>query len=504
MDTSLGALRARLFNFRAWDSTGTTLDNRIREAMNTALDRISGDVPEAVVPDDEHVVLLPDAIGTDASVSAYLSTTSDTRVLEFVDSTGAPLTVSSPWLPTVDGTWDGIMHFELKDSSGQRHRRQSREFWISKPGGGSPDRYYVSIDRPWQTGTETAMPFRMHQPEFFVTDDVTRVLEPARIYDETRQQVWAIDTAGAFRQDMVDFLGEDKGRPYRFWRGRHFQLPAPTTAPAITPGEQGVSPWSGPEWEGTFRFCYTYVWGRKDPEWQASPGTSVSSKGILDPQWESAPSPVSASYAQTGATAGLAIKVTGANIDAMMDFGETGTLRYSRSGMRLRIYVARDAVATANTYGTGFNRVETNGKFYLLAEIEPTAGVYTWDGGRVPDYERQLKHSTGYYSYSVFPHQDNRYELDFRVQRLPTALKNDQDTVPIQRDAVMPYIELSLYYMCLLDGVDQTGAQVHLSRYNELCRHFRKRYANPGGAVDPVPLTGYSTRFRFGRYLNTS
>jgi hypothetical protein len=188
----------------------------------------------------------------------------------------------------------------------------------------------------------------------------------------------------------------------------------------------------------------------------------------------------------------------------MMDFGEAGTLRYSRSGMRLRIYVARDAVATANTYGTGFNRVETNGKFYLLAEVEPTSGVYTWDGGRVPDYERQLKHSTGYYSYSVFPHQDNRYELDFRVQRLPTALKNDQDTVPIQRDAVMPYIELSLYYMCLLDGVDQTGAQVHLSRYNELCRHFRKRYANPGGAVDPVPLTGYATRFRFGRYLNTS
>jgi len=505
MDTSLGALRARLFNFRAWDSTGPTLDNRIREAMNAALDRISGDVPEAVIPDDEHVVLLPDVVGEDASIAARMATTSDTRVLEFTDTAGAPLTPANAWVPAVDGTLDGIMHFEIVDNKGQRHRRQSREFWIQKPGGGSPDRYYVTLDRPWEAGANTLMKFRMHQPEFFVTDDVTRVLEPARIFDETRQQVWAIDTGGAYRQDMIDFLGEDKGRPYRFWRGRHFQLPAPTTAPTVAAtAQQGGAPWTGPEWEGTFRFVYTYVWGRKDPEWRTSSGTSTLPLGINDPQWESAPSPISASFSQQGASAGRAIQITGINVDAMMDFGEAGTLRYSRSGMRLRIYVARDAVLTANTYGTGFNRVETNGKFYLLGEVEPTTGTFTWDGARVPDYQRELKHSTGYYSYSVFPHQDERYELDFRVQRLPKALKNDQDTVPIQRDAVLAYIELCLHYMCLMDGADQTGAQIHSGRYNELARHFRKRYANPGGAVEPVPITGYQARFRFGRYRDTT
>lgn len=495
MDTSLGALRARLFNFRAWDSTGTTLDTRIREAMNTALDRISGDVPEAVVPDNEHIVLLPDAIGEDASVNARMATTSDTRVLEFTDTAGAPLTASSPWVPATDGTLDGVMHFEIVDPKGQRHRYQSREFWIQKTGQ-APDRYLVTLDRPWDLGTATLMKFRMLQPEFFVRDDVTRVLEPARIYDETRQQVWAIDTAGAFRQDMTDFLGQDRARPYRFWRGRHFQLPAPSTAPTIASGEQGVNPWAGPEWEGSFRFCYTYVWGRKEREWQFAPG------GIRDPQWESAPSPISTSFTQTGSNAGRNIQITGTNIDAMMDFGDPSTLRYSRSGMRLRIYVARDSVLTASSYTAGFNRVETNGKFYLLAEVEPVSGVFTWNGSAIPDYERELKHSTGYYGYSVFPHQDQRYELDFRVQRLPQALKNDQDTVPIQRDAVMAYIELSLYYLCLLDGVDQSGAQVHLGRYNELARHFRKRYANPGGVVEPVPLTGYQVRFRFGRYTN--
>ena len=492
MDTSLGALRARLFNFRAWDSTGTTLDNRIREAMNVALDRISGDVPEAVVPDDEHIVLFKDVDGEDATINARVRTTADTKVFEFTDPNNAPLTGASPWVPDTTGTLDGIMHLEIVDSKGVVHRRQSREFWENKVSGG----YFVSLERPWDFGSATLMKFRMQQPEFFVTDDVTRVLEPGRIFDDTRQQIWAIDTGGASRQDMVDFRGQDRGRPYRLWRGRHFQIPAPTKVAGVAAHASIL--WAGPEWEGTFRFCYTYVWGRRDLEWQTAPG------GIRDPQWESAPSPISAAFTQSGQTAGRAISITAANIDAMMDFGNPATLRYSRSGLRIRIYVARDGTNTTTPYGTGFDRVETNGKFYLLGEVEPTVGTLTWRGVDIPDYQRELKHSTGYYAYSCFPHQDDRYEVDLRVQRLPKALKNDQDTVPIQRDAVMAYIELALHYMCLMDGADQSGANLHKVRYDELCRHFRKRYANPGGAVEPSPITGYQNRFRYGTFRNST
>jgi len=204
------------------------------------------------------------------------------------------------------------------------------------------------------------------------------------------------------------------------------------------------------------------------------------------------------------ASPGAVIQLSATNIDAMMDFGTVGALRFGRSGLRIRVYVARDAVDTTTSYGTGFERVETNGKFYLLDEFEPTDANYEWDGSVIPDYQRQLKHSTGYYAYQVFPHQDERYELDLRVQRLPKKLQDDQDTPPIQRDAVPSYIELCLYYMCLMDGVDQTGANIHLSRYNELARHFRKRYANPGGAVDPMPITGFTARFRFGRFRDTT
>jgi hypothetical protein len=321
------------------------------------------------------------------------------------------------------------------------------------------------------------------------------MLEPARIFDETRQQIWAIDTGGAYRQDLVDYRGDDKGRPFRLWRGRHFQLPAPTKAPTISSDDK--YPWLGPEWEGTFTFIYTYVWGRKDAEWQSAPG------GIRDPQWESAPSPPSAVFNQSTAP-GEGITITATNIDAMMDFGTAGTLRYSHSGMRIRVYVARTAVLSATPYGAGFDRVETDGKYYLLGEMDPTTGTFLWRGDAIPDYQRQLKHSTGYYAYSVYPHQDQRYELDVRVQRLPKKLINDQDTVPIQRDAVLAYLELSLHYMCLMDGADQTGANQHIMRYNELCRHFRKRYANPGGVVEPLGITGYQVRYRYGRYRDTT
>ena len=278
MNTNLGALRERILNFRSWDSSGVALNKRIRETINVALERLAGDVPEALVPDEQHVVLLPDVVGTDATVAARLRAIADTRVLEFTTTAGAALGATPVWSPTVDGTWDGIMHLEVKDPDGTWHRRQSREWWTV--GGGAATTYYVTLDRPWRNATDTLMEFRIHQPEFFLSDDVMQVLEPARIYDDSRQQVWKIDTAGAYRQDMVDFQGNSRGRPYRMWRGRRFQMPTPRAAPQAGEFADNTG-WVGPEQTGKFKFCYTIVWGRRDAEWQYSPG------GTQDPMWES-------------------------------------------------------------------------------------------------------------------------------------------------------------------------------------------------------------------------
>ena len=503
MDTSLGALRERLLNFRAWDSTGSSLNKRIREAMNTALDRLAGDVPEALVPDEEHIVLLPDVTGSDASVLARLRATADTRVLEFTTEANAVLGATPVWSPTVDGTGDGILHLEIKDPAGVWHRRQSREWWTT--GGGGTTSYYVSIDRPWRNGSDTLMDFRIHQPEFFFEDDVMEVLEPARIWDGSRQQVWAIDTAGASRQDMVDFQGNSTGRPYRFWRGRHYQVPTPRRRPEAQVDSR-TNAWAGPEQGGKFRFCYTIVWGKRDAEWEYSPG------GTQDPQWESAPSPESTQITLTADVATTTTMTTGSgvielraeNIDYMTDFDIGSSARESRSGYRIRFYVARDSFDAGQPTGSADNIVETSGIFYLLAELDPATttptAVYRWDGSVIPDLMRPLKHSTGYYAYKCYPHQDARYELDFRVLRLPRKFIDDQDTAPIQRDAVPAFLELSLYYTCLLDGVDQQGAQIHLDRFQSLARRYRARYANTGHVVEPVPITGYGARYRYGRF----
>jgi hypothetical protein len=574
VNVSLQSLRQQLYAMRSWDSSGQTQDERIRQSLNVALDRMANDVPQAIVPDEEHVVLLPDVKSNDAAVAAKVGTyRSDKRLLYFVDATTgegiAGGTSTTTWRPSVTGEWDGLMHIEVTDSAGQIHRRQCLEWFTHSStdpvSGNTVSQYAVTIDRPFNALEAIAsagdgLEFRIHQPEFFVTDDVTEVFEPARIFDGTRQQVWKIDTAGAYRQDMLEFQGDSAGRPYRCWRGRHFQLPAPTEAPqVVTASDQTLA--TQFEWKeenglrrGKWAICYTYVWGRKDEEWQKSPlvtpggdvaqnstygltwaynSASVPAEvnkysGISDPQFESAPSPITTIQQKTPSAGDGALVISATNIDAMLGFADSSYARYGRTGMRIRYYVAH---LDANEKDKGaFNATETSNRFYMLCEVEPTfdlvgalhadgvttpgtikklgsksitGGRIVWTGSELYDYQRPLKHSTGYFAWKVYPHQDSRYELDFRVARLPKKFITDQDTAPIHPEAVPTLIELALYYVSLTDGNDQTSAQAHLSRYQNLVRVFRDRYANTGRIVEPVPILGYPFRHRYGTFSST-
>ena len=581
MNVSLALLRKQLYAMRSWDSSGKTQDDRIRQSLNVALDRMANDVPQAIVPDEEHVVLLPDVTSSDSTVAAKVASyQSDKRLLYFVDATSQEgidgSTSTTTWRPTITGEWDGLMHIEVTELDGRIHRRQCLEWFthssVDPITGITLIHYVVTLDRPFNrlvspasggiNAVGGALEFRIHQPEFFVTDDVTEVFEPARIFDSSRQQVWKIDTAGAHRQDMLDFQGNSTGRPYRCWRGRHFQLPAPTEAPQVTEATDSKSLATEFQWKedlglrrGKWAICYTYVLGRRDEEWQKSPlvtpggdaaqdssyqltwaynsGTVPATvnkyAGIHDPQFESAPSPVTIVDQVQGSAGGKGALVIGATqIDAMLGFADSSFARYGRTGMRIRYYVAH---LDANENDTGsFNATETNNRFYLLCEVEPTfdlvgklheGGVTTpysiknlgtasidggrivWTGSELYDYNRPLKHSTGYFAWKVFPHQDQRYELDFRVARLPKKFITDQDTAPIHPEAVPTLLELALYYVSLTDGNDQASAQAHLDRYQNLVRVFRDRYGNTGRVVEPVPLLGYPSRNRYGTFSST-
>tara|TARA_R110002110_G_scaffold6716_2_gene33531 strand:- start:672 stop:2456 length:1785 start_codon:yes stop_codon:yes gene_type:complete len=593
VNVSLALLKKQLYAMRSWDSTGETQDNRIRQSLNVALDRMANDVPQALVPDEEHVVLYPDVVSSDSTVDARVVTfASDKRLLEFVDSAGTKISNSSSltsWRPTLTGEWDGIMHIEITDASGRVHRRQCLEWFTDTVSSNPTDivSHVVTLDRPYNelitadNQGVAALHFRIHQPEFFVTDDVMEVMEPAKIFDGSRQQVWKIDTAGAGRQDMRDYQGDTSGRPYRCWRGRHYQLPAPTLPPSVVepnvpeviredrepsiavPDTSASEPLASVyTWadalglrRGKWAICYTYVWGRKDEDWQLAPSVTPGGdieqdstykltwaynkdsspltgeniySGIHDPQFESAPSPVTVVDQVTSTSDAPALVLSAANIDAMMGFGDSAYKRYGRTGLRIRYYVAH-LEANESDIGT-LNDVETNHRFHLLCEVEPTFDMVTayadagtpvppafttlgasdstaarviWTGAELYDYHRTLKHSTGYYAWKVFPHQDARYELDFRVSRLPKKYINDQDTAPIHPEAIPTLIELALYYVSLVDGNDQISAQAHLNRYQDLVRVFRDRYANPGGIVEPVSISGYSHRHRYGTFSSS-
>ena len=663
MNIALAMLRKQLYAMRSWDSSGTAADAKIKDALNVALRRMASDVPQALVPDEEHIVLHPDVLSGDTAVDArVVSGDNDKRLLQFTDSAGTSIGSGSSltsWRPVITGEWDAIMHIEITDENGRIHRRQCLE-WFKSTVQGTVN-YYVTIDRPYvklipnSDASGGRLHFRIHQPELFFSDDVMEVLEPARIFDGTRQQVWKIDTGGASRQDMLDFEGNSKGRPFRCWRGRHFQMKAPTEPPKVLEvdfiqdqgavqqppeitGTTNANPdivltgYANPvneneskgsdyqasqnstsaanatknnsnedakvdeaviklgsmtpgvlygthtlhtiayeapplpneyKWtenlglrRGTWAICYTYVWGRKDEEWQQSPlvtpggdteqdstygltwaykkGTVVTGEnqfsGIHDPVFESAPSPVAIYVQRKETTDPSALVISATNIDAMQGFGDPAHQRFGRSGMRIRYYVAQ---LSANMRDVGnINDIETNTRFHLLCEVEPTfdhpteletvssvpipdavsvrlssdstAARIVWTGKELYDYHRQLKHSTGYYAWKVFPHQDARYELDFRVNRLPREFRDDADTAPIHPEAIPTLIELALYYVSLADGNDQVSAQAHLNRYQDLVRVFRQRYANPGGIVEPTPLLGYPGRHRYGTFGSTS
>ena len=578
MDTSLKAARDYIYNDRSWASTGKTLDGRVNTCILRALRDLSGEVPEALVPEDKHIHVRKSVTGSDDAVNATVRGTTDFKVLQFV------IDASSTWVPTVDGTWDGIMHIEVTDSTGRIRRRQCREWWLDT------GVYYVSLDRPWIENTAgSTYDFRIYQPEFFLPANSIEILTPMQLFDDSEQLVGQISSGTARREYLPDFRQRVQGRPTDFWRGRFFQLPSPTEAPIVESYQAATIdavqnaasnayylPWAGPVQAGKFEFCYTYAWGRKEQEWGESTGM------FNDPEFESAPSPISMVFDHatefdvvTNDTDGSgsaptsmsnptykqarAIVIQTKNLEEMLDFvgyeegiplGGTYTnpptnaaRRYGRSGISIRIYVRRtdlyrdygpaDDPGTHNDdrSGTSFrivqashrlNRVESDGKFYLLAVLNPLdqnsilAGVSTkayrvstfvWNGGtRVPDNAiapdptRQLVKTTGYYAYHIWPTPDQDYDIDAQVLMQPKELVNDNDQVPVKQEAFSAFLELALAYMSRLDGVDQNSEVKHRTLYRQLVRRFRSQHGDNNGIVENRAWGDIRPRYRYGTF----
>jgi len=486
LELNLTGIRQQLLDLRSWSASGTKLLEKLRTGINLALNRLCLDAPSAFFPDVEHAVLLSDVVSGDST--GYLVYTTDNWVLSFTDSTGLALPTS--WVPTLDGTWAGIYHLEFKDENGVWHRRQTREFWGLYAGGGVPTAYLVSLDRPVVNAGvyKGVLEFRLHQPRFYTRDDVLR-LDSCMVWDSNGIKAYPVSAGSADLLNLRDYQGDSNGLPLQIINAEHFQLPAPNYVPTATEGEQGT--WLGPENMGKFRVKYTVVRGRRDVEWQESEGLAIA-----DPQWESAPS----EYVEIEHTRAGALVFQLPNIDWQLSFDTPGTLRQTRSGHRIRIYVARLDVQVG---GAGLEpNVESAGIYYALAEVDGSTTFYSWDGSVTPDYSRRLRHSTGYYAWAVFPHQDARYELDLRVARKVEDLEVGNDTPRVKPQAIPAFTELCLYYACLKDGVDMVNAQVHLENYKEMLSDVKAELSNRTKVVAPMSWAGEldASRRRYGTF----
>lgn len=494
---NLADIRRHGAQLRATRQGGVKHQGKLNDCANLALKKLAMDAPQALVPSEEHVILHPQAVSTDATVAAEMAVWStDDLVLEIRASGGGALSTSTQtWRPAITGAWDGVMHLEVTDANGQIHRRKSLEWWLDVDAQDAGlTRFFVTIDRPWQNTTDASMSFRIHMPHFWLNSDVIHVHDPARLWDDVRQNLWNVHPSNKFTSDMLDFRGESTGPPQRMWRDTSFRpgppdqngngIMVPATAPTVTE----ANTWVGPEQEGTFTFVYTYVWGYQGFLWSENPAG-----GYRRPQWESPPSPEST--AAVHASSGI-LTIQCRNPDSQMGFDVAGSKRETHSGYRIRIYVARTAV---DTTGNGaYNYVDPDGVYYLLHEFDPNAtgqvAAYAWDGSVIPDRRTRLYKSTGYYGYSVWPYQDKLYELDLQVARMPVELAQDQDAIPVQHDCLGVFIELYLYYACLVDGVDTATANQHLSKYEAMIGDLKARYEQPASSISMRPWSGQLPR----------
>lgn len=496
IDTSRGGVVQAALELRSWNATGKTFLARANRAYNLALAELAELVPEALVTDVEHAVVYPATDSQDDDVKARVNATSDSLVLRFSDEAGNALGASTTttWQPNTDGVWDGIMHLEIEDDDGVIHRRQSLEWWSS----GSPAEFYVSIDRPWTDSSATLMPFRIVQPEFYLRGDVQQIVGPARLYDSSRLLVGQISSSDAHRFDLVDYRGQSAGRPEAFFRGNKVHLPPVKTAPQVSFGADNS--WVGPVQEGTFRFFVTVAWGYRDPEWQDA------ALGVRDPIWESPPSPVSDTVVQGATTFHAAIILTMTDIDVVLGFYDTTALRHRRSGRRLRIYVARDAVYTGGNGLAAYNQVDSDGIAYLLADVRlsPSASTatYTWDGSVLPDTSRRLRVSTGYFGFRPYPMPDDRYEIDIPVLRQPDAMGHDAESPPVNSGFESMFLHLYLAWLCELDGADAASSDRYRTMFDAAVQTYRRVHGHSGGVITPSGLGGAMSPkpLRLGRY----
>jgi len=401
----------------------------LNRAINLGIKRTAQECPAAFTANLE----LKTPAQIDPPTGVTLQTTADDWVLKFAGASSHPA--------PIDGTGDGIywVHIVLDDGTTVDYR--VREFFTTVTGGVTG--YYLSLEKPWQEGAHSGSgwaTWNLIVPRLYLPENV-RDLITARV----RDAVWGNVTLQAKAQmDQWDFWPSSQlmnGSPFMsLRRDEYMKMSEPNKVPTYATDE-GV--W-GDEPYGEFDYCYTYCWGVR---------AEKSPNGGAIPLWESSPSPVLEGVVIPNAF--TVVDITVPKIDWQLNFGVTGTLRYTHSGVYIRIYRRRATV------GGGLNsNIEAPDVFQFLVDVDGSAGVYTDDGSVVPDYHIRIPEIHGYYGWDIVPYPGSArtWVLNCRVK--PPTLLNDYDAPMILDTYTEVLIRFSAASYCeMIQNVD-------LAQYN--------------------------------------
>lgn len=452
-----------------WNVTDTVFTALLRRFVDNAYKRTATECPAALVPDEVRA-RLPGTYtsGSGTAVTSYISTTADAFVLAFTQSG------SSSFEPVTDGSWDGQYWLEITQANGEVFRCQCREFWSS----GVNRR--VSIDRPWTGAAFTDLRYRLYVPYLWMRDDYEEVVIGQRYGSNGSPLTTTNINTAIYNGEWSNQNDKQWGYPSELRREQHYQHPAPNIAPSVVVNTLLINVW-GPEPYGEFEYCFTYIWGYRDPSRKSPSGNFI-------PLFESSPSPVSAAAVVSGLT--YTVTLTLPEVAWQLNYGDSGTIRYGKSGWRLRLY--RRRVTTA---GGLHATIEHPDVFQFLADVEDTAATYVDNGAVVPDYTIRLNDIHGYYAWSMWPlvAGEEWTEYQLRCQRRPEPLLNDSDSpriVPSCEDALTFFL---VSYVARHDK-DNATAELYEAKALNIIKTYRARIANPTGIVDRQGWDGPGVR----------
>jgi hypothetical protein len=493
---NLKGIRNAVFRQLDWaPSQSNTAKNRVDEFIQRAYLQMSQDAPYLFFEETTRLPVLPDIEpgGTTdlvriAPTAAAESNAADAWTFRTELDTSVT-TGRTAW--ATDRSWDGRLVMLKQAGTTNWHHRRIRSVWDATSEGITYT--FFTIDVPWLNRTDTGVDWRVVNNEYVFPN---RMLELRNIslLENSTQYPYPLEFVSQ-QQAEYSLMPNNTtltpaGAPRYVYRRSHQQIPGPTLAPTIT----AASTWQGPQPEGEFEYCYTYVWGIHEPAYaHANPDTSDATGGSSQrhrPYWESAPSPVSDLV--NVPAGGSRVQLGFPHVNAQLGFEDGGTWRAGQSGLNIRIYRRRvsNAALVSGYAGSFTTDVESPNTFYLLGEVTTTFGAtvnptFTDDGGEVPDMGVPLVPVHGYMSFRLHPRPSERMVLSLRAIMRPVPLTDDSDVPTVHADGIDCIITRTLAYMYEAQG-NTSSADRSLNQYERALMQLNKRYGTLKPSSRPI------------------